>query len=47
MFKKIPAFALWMMLALAVALVPLACSSSSSTTPDATTQQDTGSATHS
>ena len=27
MFKKIPAFALWAILALAVALAPLACSS--------------------
>jgi len=42
MFKRIPAFALWMMLALAVALVPIACSSSS-TSNDASGQVDTGS----
>jgi len=30
MFKKIPGFALWAILALAVALVPLACSSDNS-----------------
>jgi hypothetical protein len=32
MFKRIPAFALWVMLALGVGLVPLACGSSSTTT---------------
>jgi len=44
MFKRIPAFALWMMLALAVALVPLACSSDNGGT-DASGAKDTGSAT--
>jgi hypothetical protein len=39
MFKKIPGFVLWTLLALAVALVPLACSSDSNST-DA--QADTG-----
>lgn len=36
MFKRIPAFALWIMLALAVGLVPLACGSDS-TSDDAST----------
>jgi len=36
MFKKIPAFALWVMLALAVGLVPLACGSDNNNN-DATT----------
>jgi hypothetical protein len=34
MFKKIPAVALWALLALAVVLVPLACSSDSGSTTD-------------
>ena len=37
MFKRIPAFALWIMLAIGVGLVPLACGSDNNNTPDATT----------
>jgi hypothetical protein len=32
MFKRIPAFALWVMLALGVGLIPLACGSDNSNT---------------
>jgi hypothetical protein len=34
MFKKIPDFVIWVFLAIAVAAVPIACGSSSSSTTD-------------
>jgi hypothetical protein len=38
MLKKIPTFVYWMLLAVVVTAVPLACSSSDSTSPDANSE---------
>ena len=37
MFKRIPAFALWIMLAVGVGLIPLACGSDNNSTDSSTT----------